>query len=155
SNAQTMRDLADRSGALDQEASSSASAATSAGGSRDSAGAAAAGQASGQAAAQQELIQMQQNILQQFETLERDQQGFATVNGLLAVINPMRNLPGRKTIIFFSEGIALPPSVQTKFPAVISAANKANVSIYTIDSAGLRIESGTEQAARELNSLAG
>ena len=66
----------------------------------------------------------------------------------------MRNLPGRKTIIFFSEGLALPPSVQLKFPAVISAANRANVSIYTIDSAGLRVESGTAEATRELNSLA-
>jgi hypothetical protein len=96
---------------------------------------------------------MESNILQQFEALERDQQGFATINGLLAVINPMRNLPGRKTIIFFSEGLALPTSVQTKFPAVISAANRANVSIYTIDAAGLRTESGTAESARELNSI--
>jgi hypothetical protein len=66
----------------------------------------------------------------------------------------MRNLPGRKTIILFSEGLALPQSVQTKFPAVINAANRANVSIYAIDSAGLRIESGTAQARDEINSLA-
>jgi VWFA-related protein len=154
SGAQKLRDLADRSSVLDRQIDSSAAEAASAGAGRDAAGAAAAGAASGQAAAEQLLIQMQTNILQQFEALERDQQGFATINGLLAVINPMRNLPGRKTIIFFSEGIALPPSVQTKFPAVISAANRANVSIYTIDSAGLRTESGTAEAARELNSIA-
>jgi len=148
------RDLAERNAALDQETSSSASAAVTAGAGRDSAGASAAGAASGQAAAEQEFIQMETNILEQFEVLERDQQGFATINALLAVINPMRNLPGRKTIIFFSEGLALPPSVQMKFPAVISAANRANVSIYTIDSAGLRTESGTLEATRELNSIA-
>src|SRR5256885_1533779 len=113
------RDLAERNAALDQETSSSASAAVTAGAGRDSAGASAAGAASGQAAAEQEFIQMETNILEQFEVLERDQQGFATINALLAVINPMRNLPGRKTIIFFSEGLALPPSVQSKFPAVI------------------------------------
>jgi VWFA-related protein len=154
SGAQRVRDLADRSSALDRQIDSSSSAAASAGAGRDSAGAAAAGAAAGQAAAEQLFIQMETNILQQFEALERDQQGFATINGLLAVINPMRNLPGRKTIIFFSEGIALPPSVKTKFPAVISAANRANVSIYTIDSAGLRTQSGTAEAAAELNSLA-
>ena len=45
----------------------------------------------------------------QFEALERDQQGFATISGLLAVINPMRNLPGTKDDCHsFSEGIALP-----------------------------------------------
>jgi len=153
SSAQRTRDLADRSAALDRQIDSSSAAAASAGASGDGGGAAAAGQASGQAAAAQKLVEMESNILQQFETLERDQQGFATINGLLAVINPMRNLPGRKTIIFFSEGIALPTSVQTKFPAVISAANRANVSIYTIDAAGLRTESGTAESARELNSI--
>jgi VWFA-related protein len=154
SSSQRVRDLAERSSALDRQIDSASSEAASAGAGRDSAGAAAAGAASGLASAEQLLIQMETNILQQFESLERDQQGFATINGLLAVINPMRNLPGRKTIIFFSEGIALPPSVQTKFPAVISAANRANVSIYTIDSAGLRTQSGTAEAAAELNSIA-
>ena len=154
SGAQRSRDLADRSIALDQEVQSSQSTAAAAGASQDGAAASAAGSAAGQAAAEQKLNEMEANILRQFEELERDQQGFATVNSLLAVINPMRNLPGRKTIIFFSEGIALPPAVQTKFPSVISAANRANVSIYTIDSAGLRTESGTAEAARELNSIA-
>ena len=154
SGAQRVRDLASQNLALDRTASSSASAAQAAGAARDGGGASAAGQASGLAAAQQELNQMQSSMLEQFEALERDQQGFATINGLLAVINPMRNLPGRKTIVFFSEGLALPSSVQMKFPAVISAANRANVAIYTIDAAGLRIEGGQEQAAAELNSIA-
>lgn len=154
SSAQRSRDLADRSAGLDREIDSQTSAAASAGGSGDNAGAAAAGQAAGQAAAAQKLVEMESNILQQFETLERDQQGFATINSLLAVINPMRNLPGRKTVIFFSEGLSLPTSVQAKFPAVISAANRANVSIYAIDAAGLRTESGSAESARELNSIA-
>ena len=153
SSAQKTRDLADRSAGLDNESASSSAAASAAGMSGDGSGAAAAGQASGLAAAEQKLIEMQTNILTQFELLERDQQGFATINGLLAVINPMRNLPGRKTIIFFSEGLAMPTSVQAKFPAVISAANRANVSIYAIDAAGLRTESGTAESARELNSI--
>ncbi len=100
------------------------------------------------------LIQMQARMLATFETLERDQQGYATINGLLAVITSMRNLPGRKTIIFFSEGIALPPSVQVKFPSVINAANRAGVSIYPIDAAGLRADSPNAEATREINALA-
>src|ERR1044072_85627 len=154
SSSQRSRDIADRSGVLSQQIDSQVSTATSAGGGRDSAGAAAAGQAAGQAAQEQTLLQMEQNMLQQFEALERDQQGFATINGLLAVINPMRNLPGRKTIIFFSEGLKMPTSVQAKFPAVINAANRANVAIYAIDSAGLRTESGAAESAKELNSIA-
>ena len=154
SGSQRMRDIADRSSVLSQQIDSSVSTAASAGGARDSAGAAAAGQAAGAAALEQTLIQMETNIIQSFEALERDQQGFATINGLLAVINPMRNLPGRKTIIFFSEGLVMPTSVQAKFPAVISAANRANVAIYAIDAAGLRTESSAAESAKELNSLA-
>ena len=129
-------------------------AATAAGASQNSSAAAAAGEAAGQATAEQKLLEMQNQMLDHYERLERDQEGFATINSLLAVISPMQNLPGRKTIIFFSEGLKIPPAVQAKFPAVINAANRANVSIYSIDAAGLRVESNTGEAAREINSIA-
>jgi VWFA-related protein len=154
SGASKMRANTDRSIVLDQQISSSAAAAAAAGGARNSAAATAAGEATGQAAAEQMLLEMQNQMLDHFERLERDQEGFATINSLLAVISPMQKLPGRKTIIFFSEGLKLPPAVQQKFPSVINAANRANVSIYSIDAAGLRTESGTAEAARELNSIA-
>ena len=154
SGAAQMRESADRSTALDQQIASSTATAAAAGAAQDSASAAAAGAAAGQAAAAQKLLEMQNQMLDHYERLERDQEGFATINSLLAVISPMQNLPGRKTIIFFSEGLKLPPSVQQKFPSVINAANRANVSIYSIDAAGLRIQSGTAEAARELNSIA-
>ena len=150
-----IRENTERSIALDQQVSSAASNAAAAGAARNSGAATAAGEASGQARAEQMLLEMQNQMLDHYERLERDQEGFATINSLLAVISPMQNLPGRKTIIFFSEGLKLPPAVQQKFPSVINAANRANVSIYSIDAAGLRIQSGTAEAARELNSLAG
>ena len=99
---------------LDQQISASTAAATAAGAAQDSAGAAAAGAEAGQAAAQQKLLEMQNQMLDHYERLERDQEGFATINSLLAVISPMQNLPGRKTIIFFSEGLKLPPAVMAK-----------------------------------------
>lgn len=154
SGAAKIRENVDRSMALDQQIASSTAAAAAAGAAQDSSAASAAGAAAGQAAAEQKLLEMQNQMLEQYERLERDQEGFATINSLLAVISPMQNLPGRKTIIFFSEGLKLPPNVQQKFSAVINAANRANVSIYSIDAAGLRIQSGTAEAARELNSIA-
>jgi len=155
SGAAKMRDNVERSTSLDQQISTSTETASAAGAARDGAGASAAGAEAGQAAVEQKLVEMQNQMLDHYERLERDQQGFATINSLLAVISPMQNLPGRKTIIFFSEGLKLPPAVQQKFPSVINAANRANVSIYSIDAAGLRTESGTAEAARELNSIAG
>ncbi len=154
SGAETIRGNADRSIALDGQISSSMASASAAGAAQDTAGASEAGAATGQAAAQQKFLEMQNQMLDHYERLERDQQGFATINSLLAVISPMQNLPGRKTIILFSEGLKMPPAVQAKFPAVINAANRANVSIYSIDAGGLRIESGLAEAAAELKSLA-
>ena len=154
SGASQMRQNTDRAFVLEQQISSATAAAGAAGAAQNSSGAAAAAADIGQAAAQQKLLEMQVQMLDHYERLERDQEGFATINSLLAVISPMQNLPGRKTIIFFSEGLKLPPSAMLKFPAVVNAANRANVSIYSIDAAGLRIESGTLEAAREINSIA-
>jgi len=144
----------ERSGNLDQQIADSMSGVAAAGAARDNAGASEAATAGGQAMLTQQFVEMQTRMLQAYELLERDQEGHATINSLLAVISPMQRLPGRKTIIFFSEGLKLPPNVQQKFPAVINAANRANVSIYSIDAGGLRIESGTAEAAREINSIA-
>ena len=54
-------------------------------------------------------------MIRTFDALERDQQGFATTNGLLAVVNGLKAIPGRKTVVFFSEGMAIPANVQAQF----------------------------------------
>ncbi|HEY7183946.1 MAG TPA: VWA domain-containing protein [Blastocatellia bacterium] len=100
------------------------------------------------------FIKMQMGMLETFETLERDHQGHATANSLLALVNSMRSLQGRKTVIFFSEGLSLPPAVVEQFRSVINAANRANVSVYTVDAAGLRIDSPNLETTREIDSMA-
>jgi VWFA-related protein len=112
-------------------------------------GSSAAGEAA-MVASQQAFDQLQTNMLRTFDTLERDQQGMATTHGLLAVVNGLRVIPGRKTVVFFSEGLALPASVLPQFRTVIASANRANVSVYAIDAGGLRTESGTKEARDEL-----
>jgi VWFA-related protein len=92
-------------------------------------------------AATAQFAQMQTRMLRGFESLERDQQGYATSNALLAIVSAMRAIPGRKSLVFFSEGLSIPPNVQQQFVSVIDAANRSNVSIYPMDAAGLRTES--------------
>ena len=118
------------------------------------AGAAAGGAAAGAAGVDAMFAQMEERSKETFDVLQRDQQGFSTFNGLIAVINSMKRLPGRKAIIFFSEGIVLPPNVKRQFESLLNSANQANVSFYAIDSAGLRAES-TDAASRDaINSRA-
>lgn len=107
----------------------------------------------GPAAAAQAFAAMTQNILEGFERLEHDQQGYATTDGLLAIVNSMARLPGRKALIFFSEGVATPTVVMPHFRSVISNANRANVSIYAVDAAGLRAVSADSQAGHSLTLL--
>jgi hypothetical protein len=88
-----------------------------------------------------------------FESLSRDHQGYSTTNGLLALIAALGPLPGRKSIVFFAEALALPSAVQGRFDSIIHNANRANVAIYAVDAAGLRVHSDHGQVGRELQCL--
>jgi VWFA-related protein len=107
----------------------------------------------GAIAAEQQFAEMTQRAVEGFERLERSQQGYATTEGLLAIVNAMGRLPGRKALVLFSEGVAIPPAVQSHFRSVISLANRANVSIYAVDAAGLRITSSDAEAGRAMTAL--
>jgi VWFA-related protein len=137
------------------QAEAQATAATAAGGAGGADAAARAGQVlGGGASADRDMARMEMRMARAFEVMERDQAGFATTNSLLAVVNGMQNVPGRKTIVFFSEGMAIPVAVQAQFNSVIHAANRANVAIYTMDAAGLRVHSTTEETRRALEAQA-
>jgi VWFA-related protein len=112
-------------------------------------GAGAAGAAIGGAAGDAQFAAMQERMLETFDALERDQRGYSTANALMAVVSSMRNVPGRKAIVFFSEGLSIPPDVTERFIAVVAAANRANVSIYSVDAAGLRTESTSKDTYTE------
>lgn len=96
-------------------------------------------------------LQMTRRTLESFEAMERTLQGRATATALLAIINSMREQPGRKAVLFFSEGVAIPADVQALFRSVIATANRAGVSIYAVDAAGLRVESARAETRKEIN----
>jgi VWFA-related protein len=73
-----------------------------------------------------------------FLALERDQLGFRTMDQLRQVVTNLSLVPGRKSVVLFSEGLALSVNVEPRFQALLDEANRANVAFYTIDAAGLR-----------------
>ncbi len=99
------------------------------------------------------LIAMTSRMERAFEAMSRDQQGHATINSLLAVITGLGELPGRKSVIFFAEALAIPPNVQSQFESVVATANRLNVAVYSVDAAGLRVHSGQSETARRVNSI--
>jgi VWFA-related protein len=102
-----------------------------------------------------QLAMMEARAMAEFEAMERDQQGYIATDALFAIVKTLGRLPGRKSLILFSEGVSIPPAVHRLFVGVMDAANRANVSIYTIDAAGLRTDSDQRRIANEVNAAAG
>jgi len=110
-------------------------------------------QAVGALATQTVLNNIALRAAESFERLEQTEKGQATTDGLLSIVAAMGGLPGRKAIIFFSEGVSIPTVVASSFRTVISNANRANVSIYTVDAVGLRAKSADVESGRAMTAL--
>jgi VWFA-related protein len=83
------------------------------------------------------MAQMTLQMLQFADTADRNQQGQAQLFGLAAMIREQKRLPGRKTLLYFTGGLNIPPERDDYFKAMIADANRANVTVYCIDANGL------------------
>lgn len=108
----------------------------------------------GQAEVERRLLQGELRLLQAFDELDRDHRGYGTTNSLLAVIQSMAFMPGRKSVVFFSEGLPASPAMQSHLQSVIESANRANITVYAVDATGLRVVSGTSETRREIQAAA-
>jgi VWFA-related protein len=100
---------------------------------------------------EQQMTQLEMTMLRTFDTLERDGRGLGTTTALFSIIESLAVLPGRKTIVYLSEGLPVSPALQARLNSLVSAANRANVSVYTIDAAGLRAQSTLSETRNELD----
>jgi VWFA-related protein len=99
-------------------------------------------------------IQTELNMIRSFENLDRENRGYDTSLALLAVVQSLANFPGRKTIVFFSEGLPVSPVLSARLDHVIEAANRANVTAYAVDAKGLRAKSTLTNARKEMETFA-
>ncbi len=106
------------------------------------------------AASEYSSLKLEMAMLEAGEALERDQQGLATVNAILSLVNGLKTAPGRKAVVFFSEGLLLPQRVAATLRTVVSEANRGGVAFYTADAAGLRTVSSASETRRDLASIA-
>ena len=58
-------------------------------------------------------------MLRSFENFDRDHSGYDTSTSLLAVVRSLSRIPGRKTVVFFSEGLPVSPALSARLDAVI------------------------------------
>jgi VWFA-related protein len=82
-----------------------------------------------------------ERVLQQFIKLRTAlslQQSRPILAALAAICEGLRPIPGKKTLVLFSQGFVTPAVLDWQVQSTIDIANRANVAIYIIDSAGLR-----------------
>jgi VWFA-related protein len=82
--------------------------------------------------------------------LARDIPSMTTIYSLLAVVKAMSAARGRKAIVFMSDEFRLDPHADLLFPSLVTAANEAQVSIYSVDAAGLRIDSANTRLQQDM-----
>jgi hypothetical protein len=68
----------------------------------------------------------------------------------MSFVREQKRLAGRKTVLFFSEGFKLTPTLVEPFRRAISDANRANVSFYAVDARGLITKRQTDEANESL-----
>ncbi len=106
---------------------------------------------SGSSFADAKAAEVTLNILRLADDSSRQQQGQTSLYSLLSLVQGQKRLQGRKTVVYFSEGLNVPASLKDTFQATISAANRANVSFYAVDARGLRTESDFQSAKESLS----
>jgi VWFA-related protein len=89
-----------------------------------------------------------------YRDLQSNIEGQASMNALLALVDSLGTLPGRKTVVYFCEGLTVAPAVEARFRSIIATANRKNVSVYALDTAGLRAHSKQAETANEIGALA-
>ena len=88
-----------------------------------------------------------------YRDMQYEMQGQASMNALLALVDSLGEVPGRKALIYFCEALTIPPSVQPKYRAIIDNANRLNVTVYSIDAAGLRVQSKQQETSRTVGQI--
>jgi VWFA-related protein len=125
-----------------------------AGAARGTAALAAIGSQIGSREQELQMIELERSLIDSASALDRETRGYDTSVLLASVVRTLAERPGRKSIVFFSEGLPVSPVLSAKLDYVIDIANSANVTVYAVDARGLRTTSATEAAQREIREYA-
>ena len=100
------------------------------------------------------MAQLMLSILRNAQADEAADYSRASIFPLLDLVKEQYRLPGRKTILYFSGGFPITQATEDPFKQIISVANRANVSFYTVDINGLTTLSSTGSASGALEDAA-
>src|ERR1041384_6286445 len=111
--------------------------------------------AAGSAMAEKMIAQRMLEEYIQLRSVLSAQQTRPVLAALAAIAEGLRTVPGKKTLVMFSQGFVAPESLDWQIQSTVDIANRANVAIYIIDSTGLTGGTPTSGALVASSPLAG
>jgi VWFA-related protein len=105
----------------------------------------------GAAAVQAKLASVMLDMLR-MDAAAQSQGTRLSVSALKALVDGLRQMPGRKSVMYFTSGMYLTPELDAPFRNLIGAANRDNVTFYSVDVRGVMTSSQNAGAMRQLNS---
>jgi VWFA-related protein len=96
------------------------------------------------------LAHMELRMREGYQHFLEELEGQSSLAGLRAVVSSMTDLPGRKSILYFTESLPITSQVKPKFDALIGEANRANITFYPVDAVGLRVHSKEMELSRNV-----
>ena len=97
------------------------------------------------------LRQMELRMTETYHQFLAESEGQASLAGLRAVVKGLSTLPGRKSILYFTEALTVTDRLKSRFDALIGEANRANITVFTVDAAGLRVHSKEAELKRNVD----
>lgn len=83
------------------------------------------------------MAKMEFDMLQRADAANRQADARGTIDALLALVKAESQLPGRKVVVYFNPYLFIPDVAKEQYSYMISAANRANITFYTVDPKGL------------------
>jgi VWFA-related protein len=107
----------------------------------------------GSAAVQNKLAQVMSDMLSFDAAMSTSEKTRTSIFALLSLARGQYSLPGRKSILYFSEGMWVPPSLDEPFRSISSTANRGNVTIYAVDTRGVMTWGQNQGVSNEMSRI--
>ena len=109
-----------------------------------------AGSQAGSQAVQMKLIDIQNEMLRFDQAVGAGENTRMSIFGLLSLVRGQQAMPGRKAILYFSEGLWIPTHLDVPWRNLMSTANRDNVTFYPIDARGVQTWGQNSSAAADM-----
>jgi VWFA-related protein len=103
---------------------------------------------------EQAMMRILLNMVRFDERAELTQTSRDSIFGLFAAVRGQAELPGRKALLYFCNGFAIPHDLEDTFRSLIDAANRVNASFYAFDASGLSSDRANDKANKALAAAA-